>query len=537
MSKVIFQGQYDQLKYRRLQWQRGYYFFLFYQLLHIALAIIFFALLQQTEPNGLLLFISGVINIVIYTRLILNELRFAKVSINPIWFYLGMSIMRLGVGTLYTALILWSGDYWVIQLGRVDAIMHLVEGHLLLLLGDYFFIAGFFWSRNLWGRQQQEAVHYIDMQLQIYKAGLVIVIFAFGIRVAQAFTTLSGFGQVVGYITDYGIPAGVFLMLSSCRKRHKALVHPEMLLSLVFLAANVVSGLSSYMKSDLLISLLPIVFLLFDVDSTPSDRYRGRRLSAKKIFGIAMLAYLFLFVVSGYSEIRRIGFWKNMPTSAVTISHEFAPDILPDLLKSLTGAIPGTDAFSEIHHYPASGAWHLIKRFSVTSWGATSIKLVDMKGFREDSFVSAVVLSVTPRILFPDKPKIIWGKELAVELGQARSIATATTATALTMQGFLYWWGGYAYVILFTLLSGLTFAFVYGLFINDWQINPVSALVIMMLAYDGFHWKEGDVLAGFPQYLYILIVFLPLSKLIKTVFFRVPKNPAAKLNDTERYAE
>lgn len=520
MNTVTLQNQINDVSYSRLHWKRGYYFFLFYQSLHIALFILFFTLLQQqNKPNEFLLLISGIVNIVVYTKLLLNDIRFGKVRINPLWFYLGMSILRLGVGTLYAALVIGSGDYWAIKLGRIDAFTHLMEGHMLLMLGDFFFIGGFFWGRNLWGRKQKEPISSRRAQLKTYKSGLAIVVFTFGIRILQMFVSLGGLGQIIGYITDYGIPAGIFLMLSSCRKRGQSVIHPEMLLALVLLGVNIISGLSSYMKSDLLISILPVVFLLFDTDSKPFDKLKNKRLSSKKILGISIIAYLFLFVISGYSEIRRAGFWKNMSTTDLVISSKFAPEVLPDLLESLEGAIPGTKAFSEIHSYPVGGAWHLIKRLSVTSWGATAIKLVEVSGTKNENFFASVLVSITPRVLFPDKAKITWGKELAVELGQAKSVATATTATALTMQGFLYWWGGYFYVVILSLLSGFTFASVYGLFLKDWQINPISALVIMMLAYDGFHWKEGDVLAGFPQYLYILIIFLPFSRLIHHLFY------------------
>ena len=128
--------------------------------------------------------------------------------------------------------------------------------------------------------------------------------------------------------------------------------------------------------------------------------------------------------------------------------------------------------------------------------------------------VGAILLSITPRILYPDKLQIVWGREVAVALGQAKSVETARTATGLTMYGFLYWWGGYGNMIIMALLSGAGFAFVYLMFVHDWRYNPFSALVIMVLSYNGLHWKESDVLGGFPAYLYMLIIFLPLSKII-----------------------
>lgn len=501
-----------------MRWKHAYYQFFVFQLIHICA----FYFLDTGRPDAILLFGSGSINIIFYTRLLLSDIRYGGDDINPIWFYIGMSILRMGIAVLYIASIIWFGEYRAIMLGKVDAGAFLMDGHLLLLIGDLCFIAGYFVVRNNRHIKRIISKKMCRPTFNVYKAGLILALCGFGLRILQSIVSLGGLGQIVGYVSDYGIPAGIFLMFDYCRRRKRSLFHHDMIIPLVLLGFAVVSGLSSYMKTDLLISLFPLVFMLLD---SALNRYGGSKkhykLHLKYIASIGLIGYFFLFTVSAYSELHRKGFWENMGVGEVIPTQSSAPAILPDLIKSVKGSVPGTEAFTELQRYPDHGVWHMVNRLSVTPWAATSIKLVEMSGTRQDSMLGAILLSITPRILYPDKPQLVWGREVAVELGQARSVESASTSTGLTMYGFLYWWGGYGNMMIMALLSGAGFAFVYLLFVRDWRFNPISALVIMALSYNGFHWKESDVLGGFPFYLYMLIVFFPLARLIS--YRRRPK--------------
>ena len=154
------------------------------------------------------------------------------------------------------------------------------------------------------------------------------------------------------------------------------------------------------------------------------------------MFLVLFFGYVFIFVISSYSELRRAGFSANMGRTEIEFSAEMAPEVLPDLVKSIKGAVPLTYEFSELQEYPSRGVWHMLKRLSVTSWAATSMKLVELSGYKSESMVGAILHSVTPRIFFPDKKTISWGKDVAVELGQARTYATAKSAmqTAIDMR-------------------------------------------------------------------------------------------------------
>lgn len=515
-SKRVYAGEY----YSWFRWKLGYYLFFLFQSFHI----FGFYLLNSGEPDASLLFISGIINIFLYTKLLFFDIQYGQDDINPLWFYLGMSILRLGLAVLYVAAVVWTGDFWVIRLGRFDTRMWLMDGHILLLIGDLFFIAGYFFTKNTFRRKNiRNQIHnkYAVSAIFVYRSGFIMTIIGFGMRVLESIISLGGLGQIVGYITDYGVPAGLFLMIDSCRYRKLSLISPDVVIVVALLLFSVLSGLSSYMKSDLLISLFPFIFLVIGLGlrrlNTSSQLLKAR---FKYIFIIGVLFYFFMFTVSAYSELRRQGFWENMSSYDLKITDEMAPAVLPDFIIAVKGSMPWTNEFVELQHYPDGGVWHLLNRLSVTSWAATSIALVEISGTRQDSMIGAILLSITPRVIYPDKPHISWGSEVAVELGQARSIETATTATGLTMAGFLYWWGGSLNVLIMAFLSGAGFAFIFILFSRDWRFNPISALVIMVMTYDSFHWKEDNVLGGFPYYLYMLSVFLLLSKLFRKLFLK-----------------
>ena len=491
------------------RWRSAYLQFFVIQLIHIT----GFNFTEPGKPDAWLLALSGLLNIYVYSKLLVADIRFGGDNINPFWFYLGMSVLRLGVGTIYVAAIIWTGDYWVLRLGRMDATALLMDGHLLLLIGDYCLIAGYFFIRNIFHNKNRRFISGRSFSPpRIYRAGLTITAVGFGVRVLDSYISLSGLGQIVGYITDFGVPAGIFMMLDACRKRHMSISHPQSILATSLLFAALIAGLSSYMKIDLLVSVFPVIFLVIDFGLRRvgnSDSPVKFRFKFVVLFGV--IAYFFLVTVSTYSEIRRPKFWVSIGRSEVIPIQSAVPDVVPDLLKAFLASVPGTTEFAEYQQYPDHGFWHMLSRLSATSWAATAIKLVEDSGTRDDTIADAILLSITPRILYPDKPQISWGREVAVVLGQAGSVETAKTATSLSLPGFFYWWGRYTTAIFMAFMSGAGFAFVLSIFRRDWRINPISALVIMALAYNSFHWKESDVLGGFPFYIYMLIVFLPLS--------------------------
>lgn len=484
----------------------AYLQFLLLQGLH--LGAIWLLIEMGAEP-GTLICAGGVINILNYARLLWGDVKGSPEGLNPIWLYLGMSILRIGVGSIYVAIVVWTGNEDVLGLGRIDPLHRLAEGHLLILGGDYLFVL----SAHLVGAENRSQEVVVD-PVDVYRAGLACAATSFVVRISEAAGILPRLGQIVDYLATFGLPAGIFLMLESCRRRRISLISQEGLVALVLQAITIAGGFSSYMKSDLLISILPLVLI-----SLAPGLAATRRLASKVTLGtwlgLALTAYFFLFTVSGYSQLRRPGYWENMARGDLVPTEEAAPEVWPDLSQAMLASIPGTEAFEEMHQFPYQGVWHIINRLSVTSWGGTAVSIVERDGTRPEGLLKGILLSVTPRVFFPDKPDIVWGREVAVAVGLASSVETAKSAISLTMPGFFYWWGGPLTVIGGAICSGIGFSFVFQRFRDSWKSNPASALVVIALVWNALHWKESDVLGGAPLYLYMLIVFLPLSRFLQ----------------------
>lgn len=122
---------------------------------------------------------------------------------------------------------------------------------------------------------------------------------------------------------------------------------------------------------------------------------------------------------------------------------------------------------------------------------------------------------MTPRIFWPDKPQIWPGRLFAVALGQASSAKMATTSTALTMSGSYYWWGGFVWLCAGMFVSGAGLALVWSYMRTKWEHNPVATLVTFIVLYKSRHWFEGSFYCTLPLYLYILIVFVPLTVVVE----------------------
>ena len=293
----------------------------------------------------------------------------------------------------------------------------------------------------------------------------------------------------------------------------------------VFLALDVLDGLFSYMKSNVLIAMLPLVLFMAD---GMSARWRARRpagwLTAlgQPAAAILLVAYFFFFVVSTYSPPRRVALWEYGIYSDPAV--RYLVPVAPYLTDAVLAGIPGTESFGEAHQFP-NGVWSLIGRMSVTPYPAWAYREVETAGTRT-GFFEELLVSVIPRIVWPDKPTISFGRDFAVSIGLARNVESVTSAVAPSMQGAYYWWGGYFALVLGCALTGAGFAVVWLLFRDQCVLNPVSAMAALVLCHEGFRWFESSLLGGFPMYLYLAIVFVPLQFAVRRVLGYRPAPPA-----------
>ena len=480
--------------------------FLVLQFFHVLI----FALLLDGSVDPFLLGLSGIVSLILYTYFLIKELKLASDGVTPFIFYIAASIFRIGLGTIYVTSVYTTGDSWALTVGMDNTSDWLMEGHLIVMTGDWFFIAGYLFIETNYRRAiHSPKTNYNSLFKKAYLAGSITVIIALASRLAFEIGGMGGLGMAIGYIADYGMPAGTYLMLISVHKRERGWLNVRGIVAISILLLNIVFSFSSYMKSDLFIAAFPAILLGIDV-ARQKWHYRGLRKTWKPALLVTLIVYFFLFVVSSYSELRRPAFWINNANQVIPGLDGTTPEVSSFLKIALKGSLPGTEEFSELHKYPRNGVWGILSRMTVDQLGAWAYQSVDRAGTKEGSFIDGVLITITPRILWPDKPILSPGRDFAVEVGIAGSAETATTALALTMQGSYYWWGGIFGLIAGTFISGFGFGLVWVLVKEERHVNPVAALVTMLLLYSAFHWFESAFYGAFPLYLYILIVFVPL---------------------------
>ena len=493
------------------------------QLVHLA----WFASTLDAGFNVGAVAISGVASAVLYAGFLLTEYRWNEYRVTPILFYLAAGIFRLGSGALFVAAAAAAGEWRLLQVGVYDVSGFLMHGHWLALVGDWCFVAGYVAVTSLSDRRfRPPASVSPDLWGRIGRAGLMTAAVALALRLADRYVDFGGGGSLTGYVQSYGVAAGVYLMLLAARRGATGNATATAGLAGALLALDLAQGLFSYMKAPLLIALLPLVLISAEHGHAALRVGRGKQRLALPAAVTVLVAYVFLFVLSSYSTTRRGAFWEFGPGPDRADAYEVP--VTPYLADAVLGAIPGTAEFQETHRFP-NGIWGMVHRMSQMPFTAWAYYRVESVGFRPGSFFGDLLVQVTPRVVWPDKPPVASGRDFAVAIGQARSVDTARSSVAITMQGAYYWWAGYVGLVLGCGLSGVAFALSWLLFRNQMMLNPAAAVGTLVLCHEAFRWFESELLGGFPMYLYLVVVFLPLQLVLRrAVRYRMVNVPGAR---------
>ncbi len=490
------------------------------QLVHVA----WFGLMLDSGYDAFVLTSSGLAAVALYAWFVVAEYRWNGYRPSPILFYLGACVLRLGAGAFFLVVALAAEEQRFFTLGRVDVSEYLMRGHWLVLLGDWCVVAGYFLVASRFRpRPPAAATIAPDLWPRVWSAGLATSAASGALRLSEPWLPLSGMGRLGNFVPDYGVAAGVCLMLvAAMNSGEGGPSWPRAVVALLFLALDVVDGLYSYMKSDILIAALPLVLV---ATNRRARRWSRERFSRRRALAtVVAVAGFFLFVVGTYSPPHRDALRQAGAGQAPALRYDVP--VTPFLADALRGAVPGTEGFAETHQFPR-GAWRLIARMSLTPFTAWVYRHVEVAGTRQESFFEDLMVAVTPRVLWPGKPQVSFGREFTVILGEAGSAESATSSTAVTLQGAYYWWGGYPALALGCALTGGGFALVWLLFRDQWLLNPVAAMGCLILCHEGFRWFESAMLGSFPLYLYLFIVFVPLQYAARRVLgYRPPSAPA-----------
>tara|TARA_B100002052_G_scaffold299170_1_gene335905 strand:- start:8456 stop:9934 length:1479 start_codon:yes stop_codon:yes gene_type:complete len=484
-----------------LKLSRFYFKFLTFQFLHLILLLI----VKDISESGLVLIISGITNIIIYTFFLINRITKYVNIVNPLNFYLVASIIRLGIGVIYTGFVFISDFDEFLGIGYNDISDDIINGHILLILGDIMFIIGYsFFQNNSLNKSLKKSNYFFS--------GLLLASFALVTKFLEF-----DLGRFILYFTNFGMASGIYIMGKSLINTNPRKFLFRYILTILMFIFSVFISLFSYMKSDLLISFLPVVFLLLELYK--DKKFKLSTLSILKIsMPMLIITYFAVITITIYSGLRR----SYIGINNTEVSNARSVEVSPFLKTALVASIPGTKEFNQFNQFPNLGFWHFVKRNSVTNLGAWAYNEVDESGYWERNFFNYLFGSMIPRIFWPEKPQYWPGREFAVKTGQAKSPELATTSTALTMAGAYYWWGGYFALIFGMLFSGAFLSIIFRKIENKLH-NPIAVMISFILIFQSLKWFEGSFMGSIPLFVYIIIVFSPLIYLYDLIIRKTDK--------------
>jgi hypothetical protein len=504
----------------------GLNLFLFLQPIHI-FVLAFFFYPMQTET----LFFSGAISLVVYSFLIYGEYIRDRFAISPFLLYLFLSWIRLGLIPIYVAFAVELGYQNDLLFGGYDAFDYFVPGHFINVFGDWFLVAGYYILRKC--SSPPKPLQFYDPRTSTHsmvKSAFILLAITYGAKLAIWFEfPLERLGQVYNFVSAYGAAAAMLILLFAIGKASTKKRHFLILLFAAVFIFELQHSLSSYMKTDAIVCVLPV--LIYLVINLPNIHKRfGPRISYKHMLVIAAISLFFLSVLFTYSNMRRGVFWQM---KGVLMAER--PDVIPFLLPAIKASIPGTQEFSENQVFPRGGVWHFLARNEFVSSSGWAYSYVQQYGTNDGKYIREVPANLIPRVLWAGKPKVSRGREIAVLLGQAKSWESATTATGFPMATCLYWGWGYPCVVIGMFLNGMLLFLAWKVFSPSINVNPISTLICVSLFVKGIRWCEGAFDGQAVYYVLVFAVFLPLSRMIAAKNRHVLQISATKPEEKQIY--
>ena len=476
--------------------------FLIFQAFNIALFSLY---ADGVQPVALVL--SGMTTLLLYGSLIYREILRKEWSVTPILLYMITSLFRLGIAPIYIAAAYLKGFSREMFFVYFDPQDYIGQGYLLLLTGEWLFLAGYFAIERKIKRFSLK--DYFNNQINpqwMLRTGIYLIILAWYLRLLYSFGfDFSSIGKIVSIFRSYSSAAGILFILLSMRKQTGSIKQITLFTITLLIVAELTYTLQSYMKQHTVVILLPV--FVYYVSQIDVRRVR-QILSLKRVLPIAIIAYFVIMVLFPYSQIRRPEYWITT-TSTKNIK------VVPSLTEALSAAIPGTEAFKNVHSFPDRGFWTFFTRNEWVTPAAWAVKQVQSEGNISGKTIKNGLVAIIPRIFWPEKPLIAQGRDFAMVLGQAESFETATTSTGLGLASTFYWNGGILLLVLGMFINGMLLCKTWQIFQSRIFTNPIAMIVYIMLLLESLRQFEGAFDGGISYYAYIFIVLYPLMRVFK----------------------
>ena len=484
--------------------------FLGLQAIHI---ICFWAYVGQVQ--AVLLAASGILCICLYSYLLKVEIVSGGIAISPFVLYLCAALLIIGVGPAWAALVYWEGLYGTFMYGRYDVSANLMEGHALLLLGDWFLIAGYTAVAKWRGSPNQitepargNSIAAIAL-LTIAVGGVLEIGFYLGLD-------FSAFGSWYKIVSRYSGPAGLLMLLFLLSRTVGPRRQTLLVLIILCLALNLSLALRSNMKQETMVVLLPVLVFLFSNLRKAKD---GRpRLNWPVVVISGVIGVFVVMILFPFNELRRNYIWEGRVRME-------APNPVPFLMEAFRAAVPGSPSFAMMHEFPETGFWSFLSRHAYLISSGWSSHYVAQQGHIDGEFLRDGLVGLIPRALWSDKPMVSAGRKVAVMIGQAQDVESATTSTdAGSMAGALYLNFGFPCLIIGMFVNGALLCLIWSWVAPDILINPFAALTAMMLYVAAGRYFASAADGNIAFYVTLLVLYVPLIYATKRMF-RGPEPP------------
>ncbi len=484
--------------------------FLIFQAFNIA-SFSLYADGAQTVP----LAISGMVTLLLYGSFIYGMIQRSDWSVSPITLYMMTSLFRSGIAPIFLVAAYHQGFSREMLFVFFDPQEYIGRGYLLLVTGEWIFLAGYFFvESNFRKLSRNYSFSIMENPQWILKTGLGLIILAWILRLLFSFDLdISSIGRIFDIFRNYSSAAGIFFILRSSRDQTGFNKQKIILISTLLIIAELTYSLQSYMKSDTIIVLLPISIYYINQFTIRGIR---PRISLRRILPITIIAYFLIMVLFPYSQIRRMASWQG--TTRLT-----NVKVIPYLTEALSASIPGTAEFKAGHEFPDKGVWSFFSRNEWITIAAWAVSQVEREGNIAGKTLKDGLVGIVPRIFWPEKPLIASGRDFAVVLGQAKSFETATTSTGLGLAASLYWNGGILLFVLGMFINGMLLSKTWQIFQSHIFTNPIAMIVYMMLLLGSLMQFAGAFDGNIGYYAYIFIVLYPLMRVFQ-VFRGKPIN-------------
>jgi hypothetical protein len=490
------------------------------ELVFISLQLILFSSVYfmtfHGSQNSVLL--AGVASIPLYAVMVVHEARRERWLLSPLVVYLGVSVIYLGLVSLYLYAAL-VGGHDIFYLGLINVEEQIPLAVSMSVLSVLCFYSGYKltevgWFKGILRKVQVRTKSY-DLRL---KHWLIFIAFSWLLLMANRWVpAVQKIGFLDGLLLDITCGGAFFLMISSFgRWKGEYCVLPSGRWRILWAAGAMVAYvLFVAMGSGMRFPIITVMFYF--------------------IWGYTLQQEIFLRSQARLDQLRSLAKTGLLALgSMVLIVTLIVPYGKQIFRAKITEGQKIEVVKSERHFYelratfPEEGVWASLNRMALNSTQAlaATVNLYGNNIPPEHQVHESVAMGVIPRLFWPDKPFVSQGPYFSLVVGSCGGDdeKDATTATASTAAGELYWSYGIKGVIIGMGLLGFLFGFSFKVVSWNMPANPIKALVSIALVQHATKWFGADATS-----LFVLLIFIWVV-LSVPIFLRVPTLHGARVD-------